>query len=302
MPLLEHDDLIRLVRVFAPAISEKGVCDGFISMWIQAILTGPNEEKEFYDRLDRISDYLSTHNVDHLKKELSEIFYTQKSALEEYEVTLEENLNQNTSFDKKIYLKQIVQPNGKVTLAYSFIALNQHNAPEEVKGSINLEEEKDRLTNQTLQSVKSKILTKITEAKKSLLKKRALLTKDALLKIDIQAFAESVALQHDPSILSHSTNNAVLSQKEKSILYPLTASQALITSHEYEIDLLSNLAKNHSPTLKNNTIYLEKEGNKLKYVYLNPEDPTKQIQGELNIEIDGALTQEKLPALKTKVS
>lgn len=55
MKNLEHETLTGVVRAFAPAISEGGVCEGVTSMWAQAVLTNKNEENKFYDRLDFLS-------------------------------------------------------------------------------------------------------------------------------------------------------------------------------------------------------------------------------------------------------
>ena len=56
---LTHDTLIKLVQIFAPTVPNTGVCEGFVSMWIQALLTGKKEEEFFYQRLDVISDSMA---------------------------------------------------------------------------------------------------------------------------------------------------------------------------------------------------------------------------------------------------
>ena len=72
---LPHRTLISLVRAFAPNIDEEGVCDGFISMWFQAVLSGPQALARFYARLDDIAAHYTTEEqVKALKEEIDEIF------------------------------------------------------------------------------------------------------------------------------------------------------------------------------------------------------------------------------------
>jgi ankyrin repeat protein len=77
---LPHSLLIDLVREFAPAIPDSGVCNGFISMWIQAVETDEpyeeNHESQFYKRLDWLSSYFSHpyQSAEALKKDIDLIF------------------------------------------------------------------------------------------------------------------------------------------------------------------------------------------------------------------------------------
>ena len=60
---LPHELLSDFVREFAPGIPLGGVCNGFISMWIQAVETDEAYEEvhedKFYTRLDWLSGYFS---------------------------------------------------------------------------------------------------------------------------------------------------------------------------------------------------------------------------------------------------
>ena len=47
---LTHRNLIDLVRSFFPEMSDEGVCCGVTSMWLQARVTGKQQENEFYHR------------------------------------------------------------------------------------------------------------------------------------------------------------------------------------------------------------------------------------------------------------
>ena len=69
---LTHDNLIDLVRSFFPEMSDEGVCCGVTSMWLQAHVTGKQQEREFYHRLDGIAAYLHRpgKTVQSLKKEI----------------------------------------------------------------------------------------------------------------------------------------------------------------------------------------------------------------------------------------
>ena len=71
---LTHDTLVQLVQIFVTTMPNAGVCEGFISMWIQALLTGKKEEAFFYQRLDAISDYLKNNTPETLKKEIDAIY------------------------------------------------------------------------------------------------------------------------------------------------------------------------------------------------------------------------------------
>lgn len=121
---LPHDDLIDLVRVYAPAISEKGVCEGTTSMWLQAVCTAQKEEENFYKRFDLISKYVLyyKHKTGMIKltKEIDKIYETQKNlkirkALSEEErdkievrayaesVSIHQDANALKLFDKYFY-------------------------------------------------------------------------------------------------------------------------------------------------------------------------------------------------------
>ncbi len=71
---LRHSDLIALTRVFAPYLNEKGVCNGFTPMWIQALLTSKSDEAIFYQRLDDIYAYIKLHPIQHISEEIDAIF------------------------------------------------------------------------------------------------------------------------------------------------------------------------------------------------------------------------------------
>jgi ankyrin repeat protein len=69
---LGHHSLTDLTRAFAPAIPTGGVCNGFTSMWMQAVLTNQRQEEHFYQRLDTLSAYLSKpeNSIALLKQEI----------------------------------------------------------------------------------------------------------------------------------------------------------------------------------------------------------------------------------------
>ena len=69
---LTHRNLIDLVRSFFPDIEDGGVCCGVTSMWLQARVTGKQQENEFYHRLDSIAAYLAIpgNTVQSLKQEI----------------------------------------------------------------------------------------------------------------------------------------------------------------------------------------------------------------------------------------
>jgi ankyrin repeat protein len=76
---LNHNVIIDLVRAFAANIPEAGVCNGFTSMWLQAYLGGKEKEQDFYNRLDRISDFIiQNHDFKNLKNEI-ETLYKERS-------------------------------------------------------------------------------------------------------------------------------------------------------------------------------------------------------------------------------
>lgn len=52
---LTHQDLISLGALLGYTSMEKGVCQGFSAMWLQAVLAG--EENSFYERLQLIAKY-----------------------------------------------------------------------------------------------------------------------------------------------------------------------------------------------------------------------------------------------------
>lgn len=81
---LSHGHLIELVRVYAPNISDRGVCNGVTSMWLQAVITNKDQEAVFYKRLDFLSKYLSDSNnsIQKLVAEIQEIYDTQQSTKE----------------------------------------------------------------------------------------------------------------------------------------------------------------------------------------------------------------------------
>ncbi len=55
MPLF-HRSIIKLVQHFAPQMRDDGVCSGFTSLWIQAVLSGEQYQDEFYQRIDWLHD------------------------------------------------------------------------------------------------------------------------------------------------------------------------------------------------------------------------------------------------------
>lgn len=68
---LEHQHIVDLVRAFSKDANDKGKCNGFTSMWLQAVLTGEKEEQAYYERLNRLARYLPGSNIC-LMKELPE--------------------------------------------------------------------------------------------------------------------------------------------------------------------------------------------------------------------------------------
>lgn len=45
-PYLTHTQLLTLIRIFAPNMNDRGVCDGTTKIWIQAVLPKNYEEKK----------------------------------------------------------------------------------------------------------------------------------------------------------------------------------------------------------------------------------------------------------------
>jgi ankyrin repeat protein len=77
---LSHDLLSDYVREFAPDIPKDGICNGFIAMWIQAVVTGEEHEANFYKRLDWLSAYFSnsSHTPKKLQKQIEHLFFKAK--------------------------------------------------------------------------------------------------------------------------------------------------------------------------------------------------------------------------------
>lgn len=75
-----HNVLNDLVRAFAPNIPNKGVCNGFTSMWLQAVATSDEQENHFYARLNGLSKYLSCSNasISALKTQVEAAYAAQK--------------------------------------------------------------------------------------------------------------------------------------------------------------------------------------------------------------------------------
>lgn len=89
---LTHYNLMCIVRVFAPKIFMGGVCKGFTSMWIQALLMGKKEEAHFYKRLNILSKFVANpkNKIDTLKKEIDAIYESQKNPLTRRKLTEDE--------------------------------------------------------------------------------------------------------------------------------------------------------------------------------------------------------------------
>lgn len=74
MKNLSHTSILELVTEFAPTVSQKGVCNGFTSMWLQAALTSKKDLAFFYERLDDIAQKLKNKTPAQLKTEIDNIY------------------------------------------------------------------------------------------------------------------------------------------------------------------------------------------------------------------------------------
>lgn len=64
---LEHTRIIELVRAFTSnKARSEGVCEGFTAMWLQAVLQGEKQEKQFYARLNKISMCLPGSTIEQM--------------------------------------------------------------------------------------------------------------------------------------------------------------------------------------------------------------------------------------------
>jgi ankyrin repeat protein len=80
---MTHQTLIDLIHTFTPAMpADRGVCNGFTSMWIQAVSTDEEQEAHFYHRLDGLSYYLSQPNasITTLKNQVDALYESQKKS------------------------------------------------------------------------------------------------------------------------------------------------------------------------------------------------------------------------------
>jgi ankyrin repeat protein len=122
--------------------------------------------------------------------------------------------------------------------------------------------------------------------------KRKMLTSDELAKIELRGFAESVALQQDPHALK--IFDEPISQENKSTLYAFTASKML--ERGFNLRPMSELPENKKP--EQGKMYIEKIGDKLKYMLLGPND--ELIQDFLDVSIED-LTENSLYNLKSDI-
>ena len=207
---LNHGTLINWVRLYAPKIDSRGVCNGVTSMWLQAVITGKEEEDSFYKRLDFISNYLSKpdNSLEKLKEEVDEIYVSQS---------------------------------------------NPNNDPDF---------------------------------------KRKPLTDEELDKIELRAFAESVAIQQKGNVLDVFEN--YVPEVDKQVQFPYTASAKL--EQGTNIRLKSDFPENSKP--KSGEMYIEKIGDKLKYTLSNSEGEI--TEDFLDVSVD-SLTKESLEKLKKTI-
>lgn len=68
---ITHEILMELMHCFGYNTNQKGICNGYTWMWIQAQLLGPKEAKKFYDRLKIIELY--KHDLIKLKEKIDAI-------------------------------------------------------------------------------------------------------------------------------------------------------------------------------------------------------------------------------------
>jgi ankyrin repeat protein len=98
---ITHGTLIKLLSVFLSkklikeGITIEGICEGFSSMHLQAVVAGPKYENEFYERLDLLFNYMSKRGstFEKLENTIDAIDETQKIP----EVPAEKELRENNN-------------------------------------------------------------------------------------------------------------------------------------------------------------------------------------------------------------
>jgi ankyrin repeat protein len=233
MPLLTHGTLIKISQILTPGYSNRlpnmrfaddpnaasakmqraqvdshGVCEGINSMLQQAVLTGPKEKKEFYDRLKFLSDYFrdSAHTPKSLKDEIDAIYEFRKSAGELKE------LNEITVITEDLYKEnlRIINVSGKNAKEKSTLrqkALESRNATLE---NLRIQKNKARERNDNALSKTSKD------------------NRDRLL--DVAEFFESLLPAHRPDLFEDFNATG---QLYKGLAHSVVASKALEDTGKY---------------------------------------------------------------------
>lgn len=122
--------------------------------------------------------------------------------------------------------------------------------------------------------------------------KRKPLTDEELDKIDLRAFADSVAIQQDVNTINLFENR--IPQVDKSKLYPFSTSAML--ERGTDIRLMSELPQDKK--LAPGKMYVEKAGDRLKYTLLGAQG--EMIEDFLDISVEN-LTKESLHKLKASI-
>lgn len=203
---LPHDWLISLVREYFPVIPNLGVCNGVTSMWIQAVISSPEQEKVYYNRFDWLSNYASAtpdpnNSFKALKDSISAIYNSQQDPLD---------------YVDRSAIKYILDSeNGNSVIKYDFKLTDENYHETFYNGTINLRPQENALA----QKSEAYILSAISK------KMRTPLTQEELDKVAIPAFVESVALQQDANLLNISKE--YIFQNDKLKLFEYTASSML---------------------------------------------------------------------------
>lgn len=74
---INHDILLKVAKALIPGFKDSlGVCEGISTALLQAVATGPVQEKEFYDHIKFLSDYLSMpgKSAETLKNEIENVY------------------------------------------------------------------------------------------------------------------------------------------------------------------------------------------------------------------------------------
>jgi hypothetical protein len=74
---IDHDILLAVAKTLIPGFKDSlGLCEGISTTLLQAVTTGPIQEKEFYDHIKFLSDYLSTpgNTAETLKNDIENVY------------------------------------------------------------------------------------------------------------------------------------------------------------------------------------------------------------------------------------